>query len=92
MIVHTQVCNYCGDQAELPNKCEEDDMFATKKVVNPCKVYGLSLDLAVHPIKSFDGYSRRGNGKFQFTFCTKNCLMEFMKKHLTEQGQLELPK
>lgn len=88
MIIHNHVCNYCGDQIELPFECEEDSFFKSTPA-KECKVYGLSLDMAVNPIKSFEGYRKRATAKANLTFCGKDCLIEYVKKAVTEQGKLE---
>jgi hypothetical protein len=88
MIIHNHVCNYCGDQMELPFECEEDSFFKS----NPpkeSKMYGIALDVVVSPIKSFDGYSKRPAKKVSLTFCGKECLVEYVRKSVSEEGKLE---
>lgn len=90
MIVHNQVCNYCGDQIELPLECEEDSYFKSKDPVKS-KLYGISVDIAINPIKSFEGYRRRSSSKHNLTFCSKECLIEYVSKSVTDEGTLESP-
>jgi hypothetical protein len=91
MIVHNQVCNYCGDQLELPLECEEDSFFNKDKLIKS-RVYGISLDVMSSPVKSFEGYRRRNTKTLPLTFCGKVCVLEFIKKTLSEEGNFEVNK
>jgi hypothetical protein len=91
MVIHNQVCNYCGDQIELPIECEEDSFFNKDKIMKS-KIYGLSLDVCCSPIKSFEGYRRRNVKASHLSFCGKGCVLEFFKKALSEEGILEVGK
>lgn len=89
MVIHNQVCNYCGDQIELPPECEEDAFINRDKMIKS-KIYGLSLDVCSFPIKSFEGYRRRSTKTMPLSFCGKVCVLEFFKKALSEEGILEV--
>lgn len=91
MVIHNQVCNYCGDQIELPLECEEDSFFNKDKLIKS-RIYGVSLDIGCSPIKSFEGYRRRGTKTMPLSFCGKVCVLEFFKKALSEEGTLEVSK
>jgi hypothetical protein len=87
MIVHNQICNYCGDQIELPEECEEDAFF--KKETVSSRMYAVSVDMCISPIKSYEGYRKRQTKNMHFTFCGKTCVLEYIKKALSEEGKLE---
>lgn len=91
MVIHNQVCNYCGDQIELPLECEEDSFFNKDKLIKS-KIYALSLDMTCSPIKSYEGYRKRSMKTVPLTFCGKVCVLEFIKKSLSEEGTLGVSK
>ena len=91
MILHSQICDYCGETIELPQQCAEDSYFK-KDQIPVSKMFAISVDLAVNPVRSYESFMRRSSKTNCFTFCGTVCVSEFVKRSITEDGVLEISK
>lgn len=91
MIVFSIVCNFCGEQIEIPDTCPEDDFSWRKDKTGSPKspTFGLSFDVRLDSIKSYEWYRNRKKNVDDvnnLTFCSKDCIVEYIKKNVTDEG------
>jgi len=93
-MVYSFVCDYCSNQVQIPHACEEDSFFYKKNSTTQepleSESHGFSMDVLFLPLKSHENYRKRETTKtINYTFCGKECFLEFIKKNLTEKGKLK---
>ncbi len=83
------VCDQCSEQEILPESCDEDGF---KKVTTPSPTKGIKVVFNCFPVKSFQSANRSSVSSAlvnNFSFCSKNCLLEYIKKNLDEEGNFK---
>lgn len=91
MIVFSIVCNFCGEQVVIPESCAEDDYAWRKDKTGSPKSpsFGLSFDVRLDSIKSYEWYRNRKKNDADvnnLTFCSKDCIVEYIKKNVNDEG------
>lgn len=93
MIVFSLVCDFCATQIEVPSECDEDQFsWKRDKGTSPdCKSFGISLQMIASPIKSYEWHRNnkaKNEHKIDLTFCSRDCVLEYIKKNVSEDGKI----
>lgn len=86
-----RVCDYCGDQEQIPESCAEDTYRAKEKGIKS-KSFGVKVILNCFPVKSYTGSNRtmvKQTLENEFAFCSKDCFVEYIKKNIDEEGEFK---
>lgn len=86
------VCDYCSEQKVIPEYCEEESGGIKSKSASPAETKGIKVVLNCFPIKSLLSAQRatvKAGLINDFSFCSKNCFIEYVKRNLDDDGNFK---